>query len=121
MRFLLDTNILIEELLGNAPLAKLPGAETPAISTITVMEILALPGLSAVEEEQVRTLLARCLILSVDFAVASRAAQLQRTRKKGSGFDLLIAATAIVYDCEFVTKNIRDFRGIPDLRIWKGV
>jgi predicted nucleic acid-binding protein len=31
--------------------------------------------------------------------------------------DLLIAATALVYDLTLVTHNTRHFQGIPDLRL----
>lgn len=118
MRLLVDTNILIEELLETPVLSSLPQDETPAISVITVMELLALPGLSQREEGLIHDLLVHCLVLPVDFSIASLAGRLRRTRKKGTATDLLIAATAIISDCVLVTKNIRDFKHIPGLQLW---
>ncbi len=121
MRFLLDTNVLIEELAGKQTLTELPAEEIPAISAITITEMLALPGLEPHEEARILSLLERCLILPVDFEVAARAGRFQRTRQKKSVLDLLIAATALAFDCVLVTKNVRDFKGIPDLQIWGSV
>ena len=117
MQYLLDTNILLKEIASQGSLTGTIHEEIAAISTITVMEVLALPGLSANEEKQIRAILHRCLIFPVDFSVAELAGQLQRTRKKKMTTDLLIAATAIVNNCVLISRNIRDFKGIPNLQV----
>lgn len=55
-------------------------------------------------------------IRSVDSRIARAAAQLGRTRKTKLP-DLIIAATAIEFDIPLITKNVKDFRNIPRLRI----
>lgn len=117
MQYLLDTNIILDMLA----LCKAPPAsgeqDIAVVSVLTVMEVLALPGISETEEEQIKTILSRCLVLPVDFEIASLAGRMQRTRKKKTTTDVLIAATAIVHDCVLITRNVRDFKGIPNLKI----
>lgn len=117
--YLLDTNILIGHLqtggLNNAPL------DTDiAISALTETEILRLPGLGEVEIERIGNLLAQYRSIPVDSHIARRAALLGRT-KKTKTLDLLIAATAIESGLTLITKNVRDFKSIPGLKMKKEI
>lgn len=115
MRVLLDTNILIEELRGARVLDGLPARWTVTISAITVMELQALPGLAPAEEEDIWALVRSCIVIPVDESIATLSGRLKRTRAKRVSLDLLIAATAIIQHLPLLTKNPRDFRGIPGL------
>lgn len=44
-------------------------------------------------------------------------AHLQRAGKPIGGNDLLIAATAVANDVTLVTRNVREFRRVPELRV----
>lgn len=119
MDVLLDTNVLIEEMKGRQMLDALPPHATPAISAVTITELLALSGMGEEEERRILALATFCTLIPVDQSIAIVAGRLKRTRAKRYTVDLLIAATALVYDCTLVTLNVRDFQNIPDLRVLK--
>lgn len=52
----------------------------------------------------------------IDSSIARRAAELGRTRTTKLP-DLLIAATALEYNLILITKNVKDFHNIPNLKI----
>lgn len=114
IRWVFDTNVVIEHVVGNLTILFATGEG--AVSVLTVYEALRLPGLSVTEEESLRIFFDTCEVLDVAQSIARRAAALGRIRKTKS-FDLLIAATAIECDATLVTKNLRDFRNIPSLRV----
>lgn len=111
----LDSNLLILHLAGNREL--LFPAGTVAVSTLTVFEVLRLPGMSNEEETALRELLLLCRPVSVSPAIAERAALLSRTSPTNRPIDLLIAATALELDVPLVTKNRRHFKSIPGLNV----
>ncbi|MFA5945577.1 MAG: PIN domain-containing protein [Patescibacteria group bacterium] len=71
-------------------------------------------GISDVEELAVNKFLQETKIYSVDSRIARTAASLGKTRKTDLP-DLLIAATALEYGLPLITRNLRDFKNIPDL------
>ena len=133
MRFLLDTNVVSELRKGRradrALLAWRTGVRTSetCLSVITLLELALGIALKARKDElagqALRDWYERKLkpafagrILAVDQAVAERAALLQAERTR-PGNDTLIAATALAHDLALVTRNLRDFAGIADLRL----
>lgn len=68
------------------------------------------------EEHRLDTALSFLKVIPVDISIAKRAGKLARIHKRATP-DLLIAATAIERDIPLYTKNIKDFKGIPGLRI----
>lgn len=114
---LLDTNVVITHLDTGKPSLDWKGEEY-AISTVTVAESLRLPGLSEREYRTVKEFLRRCLVIPVSEKIAEQAAAIGRTRHKKLP-DLLIAATALDLDAVLMTTNLKDFRGIPGLKIKK--
>lgn len=113
-RFLLDSNIVIGILNGAIDPPVIGG--DICISVITVMEVYALAGMSPDEERRIDDALRALRVLPLTVAVARRAGLLARTRRRGAP-DLLIAATALTYGFTLITKNLRDYRGIPGLRV----
>lgn len=116
IQFVLDTNILIGHVSGQFPL-KIPIGQT-AISSLSIFEALCLLGLSEHEEFSLTRLLSQCAPIAVSDKIARHAAALARNRSVGS-IDLLIAATALELGVPIVTKNVKDFRRIPGLRVLK--
>ncbi|MBI4272506.1 type II toxin-antitoxin system VapC family toxin [Candidatus Uhrbacteria bacterium] len=113
MRVLLDTNILLLHLSENI-LSSAPKETEFYISTITVAEALRYPGLG---DDDIRSLIDLMSIMtpvSVDNSIAQRAGELGRTRSTRLP-DLLIAATALEWSFTLITKNIKDFKSIPNL------
>ena len=46
--------------------------------------------------------------------------ELRRQRQPIGEGDLLIAATALTYDADLVTRNLKDFTRVPGLRLYDG-
>lgn len=84
-------------------------------SVITRAELLA--GATDHEEASVRRLLAGMDEIPVDRRVADRAGLLRRQIPSLRMPDALIAATALVHSVTLQTKNARDFKRVPGLRL----
>jgi tRNA(fMet)-specific endonuclease VapC len=126
MAYLLDTSFLIGSVLGKAKdgLPRVLRHQQLALSFITLAELYE----GAFHHTDPEGAILDLRVYLQDFALlpitdgfllrfAELRAQLRRLGKKRSDFDLLIAATAIHHDLTLITRNVRDFEGIPDLRI----
>ena len=114
--FLLDSNVCIYLLGGDAPHARrrveqcAPG-EVVA-SAVTLAEVMVgARSLNAIAQAQ--TLFETISVLPFDRAAAMAYASLPF--KRGS-YDRLIAAHALSLDLTLVTNNLRDFSDIPELK-----
>src|SRR3989344_5243119 len=113
MRILLDTNILLLH-LKEGILKRVPPEMELCVSVITVAEALRYPGLGDNDLKIISDLLDIMVTFDIDLLIARRAAELGRTRATKLP-DLLIAATALEMHAPLITKNIHDFKGIPEL------
>lgn len=111
----LDTNYLIGLLVRGSREASevdqwLAAGESLASSAIAWSEFLNGPVI-ALEVNQVETVL-QSQIVSFGRSEAALAADLfnKTGRRRGSRFDCLIAATAIMNQSEFATLNVADFK-----------
>lgn len=120
---LLDTAVAVDHLRGAPPAVELLGRladeeETIAASELVRFELLA--GVRPDEMEALEQFFSACLWLPVDEDVARTAGAFARKHRAAfSGIDdvdYLIAATAIVFDMELLTTNVRHFPMLPDLR-----
>ena len=128
MSYLIDTNVL-SELRRKSPdqnvvkwFSKRPAA-TLFLSVLTLGEIRK--GIEGVFDDQRRLALTDWLeidlpmfftgrILSVDGAVADRWGRLVATAGRPlPTIDSLLAATALEHDLMLVTRNVKDFTGLP--------
>jgi predicted nucleic acid-binding protein len=70
---------------------------------------------------KLQELLGEVDVLPVDLAIAEQFGEIRASLLDAGGrcpeMDLLIAATALVYDLTVVTHNTADFQNIPDLRV----
>jgi tRNA(fMet)-specific endonuclease VapC len=130
----LDTDTLTFLLRGHAKVVERRRQETDAvvISVVTRIEILEgrfatllkAPDGAALKRGQERLDQAErdlrpFVVLSIDDAAATefdRLRQLKGIKKIGRG-DLLIAAVALAHRAMLVTRNLKDFRTIPGLRV----
>ncbi len=108
---LLDTDVFVDHLRGARGLWT--GGQQVAYSVITRCELFA--GRRS-EESMVAVLLGPFVEIPVDRSIAEMAGRFRRNLKVRIA-DALIGATALQYDLTLVTRNVRDFRAIPDLRI----
>lgn len=92
---LIDTNIALYFLDGDATLRDLLDGRSVYVSFVTEMELLSYPSLSDVEREHVRAFLDNCVVFDLSDDVKRSAVQLRR-RYELALPDALIAATAKV-------------------------
>jgi predicted nucleic acid-binding protein len=110
---LVDTDVCIDHLAGVRRLPRRAGRL--GYSVITRAELLA--GAENEDEPNVRRLLAGMDEIPVDRRIADRAGLLRRAIPKLHMPDALIAATALVHSLALETKNSRDFKRVPGLRL----
>lgn len=108
---LVDTDVCVDHLEGTA---RLPGLRTRlAYSVVTRAELLA--G-SVGQHDAARRLLAPLREIAIDRRIAEQAAAIRR--EAGVRLpDALVAATALVHGLMLHTRNHRDFRKVPGLRL----
>lgn len=119
--FTIDSNILIYHLQGDKTVGEkleswLLGGERLFISSITRIELLAVPALLLDEEETIKELLSFFVLMPVDLQIADAAAKFKRSYRLPLG-DSIIAATAFLTDSPLVTRNLRDFRRIKEITL----
>ncbi len=118
-----DSDILIDVARGEADaiscLLRLEKTSTLAISAVTQME-LTVGCRNKTELEDLEKFLNRYLILKITDQISDRAARLLKQYFLSHGLliaDGLIAATALVHNEAFITRNQRDFRFITGLNL----
>ena len=120
MRYLLDTNILIEA-VGNtsraiAALKQAVVSDWVGYSAITRLELFGYPNLTSDEETALDRLTKELEEVVVTSSVIDRAIQIRKsTRIKVP--DAIIAATALEMDAVLMTRNEGDFITVEGLTI----
>lgn len=120
---LIDTDILIDVGRGItgavACLNTLQSTSALATSVITEMELVVGCRNSA-ELRTVENFLAQFQVVKMNETISDKAVELLKTYRLSHGLliaDAFIAATAIVLDWPFITKNQKDYRFIPGLNL----
>ena len=122
MRWLLDTNVLIDAFAGRPEAVKaITTARTSDLewigySAVTRLEVLGFPGLAAEDEAGLRQLLAQFSEAEVGAAIIERAIEIRRSVRIKTP-DAIIAATALLYGADLVTCNVHDFSTVADLKV----
>lgn len=112
---MLDTNLIIYAAKPEyAGLRKWIAARTPAVSAVSVVEVLGYHKLTAAERTHFEAFFAACEVLPISVGVIARAVVLRQARKMSLG-DSLVAASALEFGRELFTRNVKDFAGIPGL------
>lgn len=120
----IDTGIFIEYL--RAPdksktfLYQLPDNTDIYVSAISVYE-LYMGATTGEKENHLSVLLDNIPVLSFDYSIAKKSAEIFRFLKKRNQLiefrDIFIGATALVHDLPVKTLNTRHFNRIPHLRL----
>lgn len=120
---LVDTDLLIDLASKNTQavncLKHLEQQSILAVSTITEMELIV-GCRNKTELRKTDHLLERFRIIPLNEQVSMLAVDLVRKYRLSHGLlvaDSLIAALALVLECDFITKNQRDYRFITELRL----
>ena len=127
MKFLLDTDTCVWALRGRASVRNHlteAGPEETAISVVALAELRYGANCSAKPQgnhQAIDDFTSGVAVLGVDIEVArvfgEIKAQLRQAGKLIEDLDLMIAATACVYDLTLVTSNAGHFDRIPGLRL----
>lgn len=128
--YLVDTDWIVDSLHGHQPTVEILGALAPeglAVSLISYGELYegayyardphrALEGLRSFLES--KSLLPLTTAIMERFGVLR--GQLPRPVRQQSGdMDLLIAATALTHQLTLLTRNVKHFQNIPDLKLYQ--
>lgn len=112
---LLDSNIIIYAAKPeHGDLRNFIAKNSPAVSAVSVVEVLGYHRLSEVEREHFEAFFAAAAVLPISAAVITEAVKLRQTKKMTLG-DSLIGATALVFGRTLVTRNMKDFAWISGL------
>jgi len=112
MKYLLDTNIIIYYLNGDAKAIEFidTNLKISAISSITYLEILVF-SYDEEEDLQVREFLKLFKIYDVERKILDIAINTYR-KKKVKMADNIIGSTAKLYNLTLVTRNVNDFKNM---------
>jgi predicted nucleic acid-binding protein len=120
---IVDTDILIDAGRGVVEAVtcfqNMKASSSLTISIITQMELMVGCANKA-ELQTIENFLKQFSIIKIDQTVSDKAVDLLRSYRLSHGLliaDSLIAATAIVWNYPFITKNQRDYRFIQGLNL----
>ncbi len=117
-QFLIDTNILIYALDGEPVSLTFieQNIHHAAITPIIYIETVSYPFPSKEDEAAVRSLLEKMPLFPIDHDVMEQAIQNHRAHRIKLP-DNLIAATAQVHKLTLVTRNLRDFQALDNVKL----
>ena len=119
MKYLIDTNILIDHLRGEPKATEVlrqvkDGNIQASISVITEYELLASSKLSSQETTKIAELLQIMPSMAITSHIAHTAANFHRQYRTDL-VDALIAATAFLAKATLLTRNFKHFQNIREL------
>lgn len=126
MKYLLDTDVVVNQLRGKAKIKENLIEDGSAISIITFGELLYGAEKSTNKEKSLATINGFIADLQIDILglnqdimqiYAKTKTSLEAAGKRLDEFDLLIGATASFHSLSLATLNLRHFKRIPGLRI----
>lgn len=124
MVVVVDTSIIIEYLRaqkGNLPLLlhlQSQNQLTLVLPTVAVAELWTGTSMSVNKvESRITQLIQQFHVIPLDIPIAILAGELSRA-KYLSGFDSVIAATALYHQAQIATLNNKHFSAIPNLKLW---
>lgn len=126
MKYLADTDVLIDYLKGKKPLDHVYISGGLGISTISYGELLYGAYKSPDKDRALHIITAALTDLSIQIIplhdeimhhFAKNKIYLERSGERLDDFDLLIASTALFYSLTLLTRNLKHFHRIPQLKI----
>jgi predicted nucleic acid-binding protein len=122
LSYIFDTNVVIDYIQGNFSdkesvyVESLLFENIPNISVITEIEVLCWKHNKEEEVEQYKQFIARANVIELYNNVKLKTIDIRKSNKIKLP-DAVIAATALVYDLELITRNVKDFESIAELKI----
>ena len=122
IEFLCDTSVLIDYLRGDEKVREILRADRfglMSMSSVTLME-LVVGAFNKQEVRKIRNAFNEMRIIQVNEEISARAVELIVSFSKSHNLlipDALIAASALVLDLPLFTRNISDFRFLPEIKL----
>jgi toxin FitB len=115
---ILDSNIIIYSIRPDAPASfEAIINDKPTYSRVSTLEVLGFTKITAGDEADLKKTLRWMVVEEITAEVIDRAVNL-RQKKRISVPDSIIAATALLKNYRFVTRNVADFDWIEGLQIY---
>ena len=120
--YILDTNIVIYYLKNMMPeevLTFVEGklfSEKPKLSVITEIELLGWQKATEEDIDSIKEFIENTKVLELSEIVKNKTIEIKRSYNIKLP-DAVIAATALLYNLELITRNVEDFKNIANLRI----
>lgn len=120
-RYLLDTNTAIYFLEGVLPAPSLPFMQSVLdvecnLSIITKIELLGWQFPSIKKESDATAFVNASTVLGLTDDIANQVISIRKSLKIKLP-DAIIAATALVYGFELISRNEADFKSVPGLKV----
>ena len=119
VKYLADTNILIDHLRGDSQATKFLLDYSPAVSTVSVAELIQ--GCRTPQQlSEVTTLVSDLNVLNIDAEISVQSTKLVRDNYLSHSLkflDALIAATAIKHKLTLKTQDAKHFKFIKNLSV----
>jgi predicted nucleic acid-binding protein len=123
MNYLIDTNIIIDYLREYRPtietvdyLFSQPSVEI-YVSAISNLELHLGESITKTQiQDKIQDIFSSCHVLDITAEIAGMAGDFKR-KGKADIVDSLIAATCLIKDLTLITRNLKDFKGIPSLKL----
>ncbi|MEM6697251.1 MAG: type II toxin-antitoxin system VapC family toxin, partial [Bacteroidota bacterium] len=113
----LDSNIIIYSIYPEySYLRSLVSDRNNAVSAVSIVETLGYHKISADDKKYYESIFKVLKILDITPEVIDKAVEIRQSKNIKLG-DALIAATALIYDLELNTRNLKDFQSIPDIKL----
>lgn len=119
--FTLDTNIVIYYAAGDKAVASFLSANQSGLfylPSIVVTEFLSYPLIDAHTKTLFRLFAEQTTIINLDYRVAELSAEIRKNYNLKLA-DAVIAATALITNSALLTRNIRDFKKVKELKVLK--
>ena len=115
---ILDSNIIIYAIQPQFKfLRKMVENSDNYTSIVSKIEVLGFKELTQKDRFFLESAFNILNVISLSDEVAQRAVALKQQKKMSLG-DSIVAATALVYDLELVTRNFDDFKGVKGLKLF---
>jgi predicted nucleic acid-binding protein len=119
-RYLIDTNVIIDytsNILSNEVCDFVENIFNADFNISVVVKIEALGyNEEATKMKLLEDFISTSTVIPLDDIVTQKTIELRKIKKLKLG-DAIIAATALIYNLTLVTRNISDFKNIPELEV----
>jgi len=123
MKYIWDTNIAIYYLQQQLPetaelfIDKSLKNDLPFISAMTEIELLCWKNLTEQQTAIINKFIAGCTVIDLENSVKLQTVGIRKIHKIKLP-DAIIAASALVYDLTLLTRNLKDFKDIENLKLF---